>query len=103
MVGARGSHTVPSGEVDMTGHRIAEGSMGEPIIGTELPGEPVDRRDWLWIAAGAAVGLRGFVNSPRMAVAADDSKLAVIGEAAAEIQRAEARARKATNRPLRTL
>ena len=70
---------------------------------SEIGGEEIDRRSWLRraVAAGAVFGRLDEVARPAMA--AEDPKLSPAQEAEQELERALARARAATSRPLLTL
>jgi hypothetical protein len=86
----------------MPGRHIEKVSVSGWSLGLEPLGEPVDRRDWLHLAAGVAAWLSGFVCRLDSGAVADDAKTSRVDQAADEIQRAETRARKVTSRPLLT-
>ncbi len=83
----------------MAGHR--ENTRADRQPGNSREWRPLHRRAWLRIAAGATAGLGGFDGRSLPAFASDDPKDAA--DEAEELQRAETRARKVTNRPLLTL
>src|SRR5262249_38605658 len=72
---------------------------GGDEMGGHRDREMVDRRSWLRTAAGSVAGLGAFSGPAGAGRADEDVKV----EEAEEVRRAEAQARRATTRPLRTL
>jgi hypothetical protein len=77
--------------------------MSRGQIGHGIGGEEIDRRSWFGKAFAAAAGLVCNDTVSRAEMAAEDPKLSPAAEAERELERALARARAATSRPLRTL
>jgi hypothetical protein len=87
----------------MSGQGIRKRRTTQDAVANGSSGQPIDRRDWLRKTGGVAVGICGLVGYPIPGRAADDRRQRVDGEAGEEMSRAETRAIKVTNRPLRRI